>query len=158
VNRPGRPTPQPLTKTERQALEDLIRRGARALNPTEGNRLLRLLELDQGDRAQERRTAGAADAHNQKLTSQLKVITAARDHCVLELGAAEDELAQWRQADARVRALHREEYGLCAACTDSHGVPWPCPTINALNGGAECCPLPAAGADPSTGGSHADPV
>lgn len=154
---PKRPTPPPLTKTERQALEDLIRRGARALNPTEGNRLLRLLELDQGDRQQERRTAGGLMAQVQQLGGQLKDATAERDWLAArvplvccderheakvrgleaQLRAAEDELAQRRQADARVRALHHEEYGLCAACTGSHGVPWPCPTINALNGGAE---------------------
>lgn len=52
------------------------------------------------------------------------------------LGAAEKELAQQRQADARLRAQHHNDYGLCAACTGSHGVPWPCPTIHVLNGDA----------------------
>lgn len=33
----------------------------------------------------------------------------------------------------RVRALHREEYGSCAECTHEFGVPWPCPTIQALD-------------------------
>jgi hypothetical protein len=37
-------------------------------------------------------------------------------------------------AITRVRALHRNEYGLCDECTGSHGVPWPCPTIRALDG------------------------
>jgi hypothetical protein len=35
---------------------------------------------------------------------------------------------------AAVRALHHDDYGLCHACTGSHGVPWPCPTIAALDG------------------------
>lgn len=33
---------------------------------------------------------------------------------------------------ARVRALHREEYGCCEHCTGLYGVPYPCPTILAL--------------------------
>lgn len=37
-------------------------------------------------------------------------------------------------AIARVRALHREEYGSCAECAHEYGVPWPCPTIQALDG------------------------
>lgn len=87
MSRPKRPTPPPLSKTERQALDDLIRRGARALNPAEGNRLLRLLEHDQADRQQERRTAGAADAHNQKLTAQLKIATARAELAEAQLAA-----------------------------------------------------------------------
>lgn len=39
------------------------------------------------------------------------------------------------QAIARVRALHREEYGSCEHCTRADSVPYPCPTILALNGG-----------------------
>lgn len=36
----------------------------------------------------------------------------------------------------RVRDLHREEYGSCAECTHESGVPFPCPTIRALDGPA----------------------
>lgn len=36
-------------------------------------------------------------------------------------------------AIARVRALHREEYGSCAECTHEYGVPFPCPTVRALD-------------------------
>jgi hypothetical protein len=45
-----------------------------------------------------------------------------------------------RDAEARiavVRALHHDDSGLCAACTSSHGVPWPCPTVAALDGPAD---------------------
>ncbi|MER5750657.1 hypothetical protein [Streptomyces sp. NPDC002088] len=38
------------------------------------------------------------------------------------------------QAIDRLRALHREEYGSCAECTHEYGVPYPCPTIRALDG------------------------
>ncbi|WP_435279137.1 hypothetical protein [Streptomyces sp. 1222.5] len=38
------------------------------------------------------------------------------------------------QAIARLRALHREEYGSCAECTHAISVLWPCPTIRALDG------------------------
>jgi hypothetical protein len=34
---------------------------------------------------------------------------------------------------ARVRALHRNEYGSCSECTDVRAVPYPCPTIQALD-------------------------
>ncbi|GGW15720.1 hypothetical protein GCM10018980_52060 [Streptomyces capoamus] len=44
------------------------------------------------------------------------------------------ESADLQAAIARVRALHREEYGSCAHCTREDGVPYPCPTIRALNG------------------------
>lgn len=37
-------------------------------------------------------------------------------------------------AIARVRALHRNEYESCAECTHVFSVPWPCPTIRALDG------------------------
>ena len=37
-------------------------------------------------------------------------------------------------AIARVRALHREEYGGCAECTHESSVLWPCATIRALDG------------------------
>lgn len=36
----------------------------------------------------------------------------------------------------RIRDLHREEYGSCAECTHESGVPFPCPTIRALDGPA----------------------
>ncbi|UAX56791.1 hypothetical protein K5X85_29120 [Streptomyces sp. A144] len=35
-------------------------------------------------------------------------------------------------ATDRVRALHREEYGLCTHCSHEDGVTAPCPTIQAL--------------------------
>ncbi|WP_441251171.1 hypothetical protein [Kitasatospora sp. McL0602] len=65
-------TPPPLSRSERQALDDLTRRGARALNPVEGNRLLRLLEHDHNDRAQERRTAGGLQNQAHQLRAQLR--------------------------------------------------------------------------------------
>lgn len=67
-----RPTPLPLTRTERDALDQLIRRGARALSPAEGNRLLRLWQLDQAERLQERRTARGLDKLNRELRRRLK--------------------------------------------------------------------------------------
>jgi len=114
-----RPTPPPLTKTERTHLDDLIRRGARALNPTEANRLLRLLELDHADRQQERRTAGGLMAQVQQLGGQLKDMTVRAEQAEATIAA--------------VRALHHDDYGLCHACTTSHGIPWPCPTITAID-------------------------
>lgn len=99
-----RPTPPPLTKTERQALEDLIRRGARALNPAEGNRLLRLLELDQGDRQQERRTAGGLMAQVQQLGGQLKDMTAERDR----FAAGAPLICCDERHEAKVRGLENQ--------------------------------------------------
>lgn len=51
------------------------------------------------------------------------------DSCIRETERAERAEA----ALARVRALHSNGYGLCDECTGSHGVPWPCPTIRALD-------------------------
>jgi hypothetical protein len=105
-----RPTPPPLTKTERAALHDLTTRSARTL-PTDGdrNRLLRLLELDAADRQQERRTAGGMERANQALTQQLKDTEAEVQR---QRRAAENEQAgkvRWRrrliEAEAKLAAL-----------------------------------------------------
>lgn len=160
--KPKRPTPPPLTKTERQALEDLIRRGARALNPAEGNRLLRLLELDQADRQQERRTAGGLMAKVQQLGGQLKDMTAraemweqAREQeCLMTATVFSEYYRRWQstivearrqcaraeKAEAQlaaVRALHPDGYGICMTCTGPQFTLWPCPTITALDGATE---------------------
>ncbi|MFI5687918.1 hypothetical protein [Streptomyces sp. NPDC051636] len=45
-----------------------------------------------------------------------------------------DEPSGADTAIARVRALHREECGSCAHCTRADSVPYPCPTIRALDG------------------------
>lgn len=49
------------------------------------------------------------------------------------LASATTRAARAEAALARVRALHSNGYGLCDECTGSHGVPWPCPTIRALD-------------------------
>lgn len=59
-----------------------------------------------------------------------------------QLRKAEDELAQRRQAEQRIRELHREYRSVydegddrsCAHCNHFGGyaVPWPCPTIATL--------------------------
>ncbi|GAA2457137.1 hypothetical protein [Streptomyces macrosporus] len=76
---------------------------------------------------------------------------AARAAVALRLGQAADASAQRAEkaetevkwlapalADAyaaldRVRALHREEDGICLECTTDLAVRWPCPTIRALD-------------------------
>lgn len=47
---------------------------------------------------------------------------------------ATDEPDTADAAIARVRALHQQESGLCAHCTREDGVPYPCPTIRAIDG------------------------
>ncbi|WP_030344823.1 hypothetical protein [Streptomyces sp. NRRL S-1022] len=54
-------------------------------------------------------------------------------------GSYAGRVEELQGAIARVRALHVNSYGLCDECTGSHGVPWPCPTIQALDQ-----PTPAA--------------
>jgi hypothetical protein len=104
-----RPTPPPLTKTERDHLAALITRGARALNPTEGNRLLRLLELDAADRQQERRTAGGLNETNRQLRQQLKDAEAEVKRQHDDCQAAEAKLAAVREfAD-------QDQDGLCCS-------------------------------------------
>lgn len=71
-----RPTPLPLTKTEHDALRGLILRGAKALSPAEGNHLLRLLQLDQAERLQARRTARGLNEANRELRRRLKAAEA----------------------------------------------------------------------------------
>lgn len=44
-----------------------------------------------------------------------------------------DRLEKAEAAIERVRALHRDEYGTCAECTDVRSVPYPCPTVTALD-------------------------
>lgn len=100
-----RPTPPPLTKTERGHLADLITRGARALNPTEGNRLLRLLELDTADRQQERRTAGGLGEANRQLRQQLKDAEARIDAASAHLSAAEDYVHPHHAIEDALKAL-----------------------------------------------------
>ncbi|KOV86086.1 MULTISPECIES: hypothetical protein [unclassified Streptomyces] len=66
--------------------------------------------------------------------------------------SAADQRQRAKRAEAaitRVRDLHREEYGLCDECTGSHGVPWPCPTIQALDQ-----PAPATAATRATDASN----
>lgn len=114
-----RPTPPPLTKTERQALDDLIRRGARALNPAEGNRLLRLLELDHADRQQERRTAGGLMGQVQQLGGQLKDTTTRAEQAEASRDAAygqyEQAMAGWNaEADALNAMLATRVPLICA--------------------------------------------
>jgi transcriptional regulator with XRE-family HTH domain len=50
-----------------------------------------------------------------------------------ELNVIRTERAEKAEAALeRVRALHRNEYGCCAECTEVHSVLWPCNTIRAL--------------------------
>lgn len=55
-------------------------------------------------------------------------------------GAVMAEILRVRQATpaeaalARVRALHREEYGSCRECTHESSVLYPCATIRVLDG------------------------
>lgn len=44
-----------------------------------------------------------------------------------------DEAADLRAAVSRIRALHTSEFGSCSHCTRADSVPWPCPTIAALD-------------------------
>jgi hypothetical protein len=59
-----------------------------------------------------------------------------RGDCTPDVDAYEQQRAGRVRAEAalaRTRALHCEEYGCCAECTNSHAVLWPCPTIRALD-------------------------
>lgn len=105
-----RPTPLPLTKTERDALDGLIRRGARALSPAEGNRLLRLWQLDQAERLQERRTARGLDKLNRELRRRLKEAQAANlTFTQAQPSRERNGLCYWNEAAAKDRADGGEE-------------------------------------------------
>ncbi|WP_369183313.1 hypothetical protein [Streptomyces sp. Y1] len=64
-----RPTPPPLTTTERARLDHLVRRAAARLTPDETGLLMRLWEHDQADREQERRSTGGLQAQLRRLTA-----------------------------------------------------------------------------------------
>jgi hypothetical protein len=72
-------------------------------------------------------TEAAEPAEEQSLAVPRHAATALHEALGQLLG---DESAQ---ATARVRALHREEYGSCAECTHESGVLYPCATICALD-------------------------
>lgn len=87
----------------------------------------------------------AAELTPRLKTAICEALTAARTTGVDdEAGAAAYavmvEILRVRQATPaetaidRVRALHREEHGSCAECTHEFSVPFPCPTIRALDG------------------------
>lgn len=48
----------------------------------------------------------------------------------------EQEIQELKAAIQRVRELHKRTYEYCANCLDPQGfgVPYPCPTIRALDG------------------------
>ncbi|NUS22704.1 MAG: hypothetical protein HOV92_00550 [Streptomyces sp.] len=66
--------------------------------------------------------------------------TGAEDEAGAAAYAVMVEILRVRQATPaetaidRVRALHRNECESCAECTHEFAVPWPCPTIRALDG------------------------
>jgi hypothetical protein len=74
-----RPTSPPLSHTDRKSLDGLVRRGARALNPIEGNRLLALWEQNLKDREQERRVGGGAQAQLGQVRQQLAALRAGEE-------------------------------------------------------------------------------
>lgn len=94
MTRHRKPTPPPLSRTEREVLDRLVRRGAGSMNPVDGNRLIRLWELDQADRRQERRSAGGAQQTIRELKQQV---------AATEAGATRYRAA-WQSA--RRRAAH----------------------------------------------------
>ncbi|MFD4658010.1 hypothetical protein ACFWP2_20570 [Kitasatospora sp. NPDC058444] len=75
MTRHQRPTPVPLTDTERTRLDHLVRRAAGRLGPDEAGVLLRLWEHDRSDRTQERRTAGGARAAARRTADRTKTAT-----------------------------------------------------------------------------------
>lgn len=69
------------------------------------------------------------------------VIEAERDEAEQRIGRLADQLVAEREkrrgaetAITRARALHHDDQGLCAECTNAVGVPWPCDTARALDG------------------------
>lgn len=94
---------------------------------------LTVLPIDpQAERAAtERARQAAADSERATETPQLVVprdMTTTLHRTLGHLLGDQDA-----QAIARIRELHTEDYGSCRECTHSHSVPWPCPTIRALD-------------------------
>jgi hypothetical protein len=68
------------------------------------------------------------DDHWARYVSAARLVGRYQDTAIKEHARAEKAEA----ALERVRALHRNEYGCCAECTEVHSVLWPCNTIRAL--------------------------
>ena len=107
-----------LTSDQLDHLYDDLDRYAEVLGEMNENAIDLERRADQAEAEVERLRADIAGCRNQQWPQRL--------------GRAEAVLA-------RVRAMHREEYGSCEHCTGLYAVPWPCPTIQALD-------QPAAGA------------
>jgi hypothetical protein len=107
VNRPKRPATLPLTATERRQLDDLIGRGARHLSPAEGNRLLRLWQQDQADRAQEQRSAGGAARGALRLSQQLKETTARAEQAEADRNAFADRVDSLTEVARNNKAAYK---------------------------------------------------
>lgn len=82
----------------------------------------------------------AARIRAEKAEATKAAVERINTHQMLRIGQLADVEDRLHEAEARiaaVRALHRDDYGLCMACSNSHGVPWPCPTATALDGPAD---------------------
>lgn len=66
-----RPTTPPLSKAERAQYHNLTTQAARALDPANGNRLIRLRDIDTTHRDQERRVIGGLERTVHQLRQQL---------------------------------------------------------------------------------------
>lgn len=111
MSKPRKPVQPPLSRTEQAALDNLIRRGARAINPAEGNRLLALWEIHLANQDQDRRVIGGLGESNRQLRQQLtdtqKALNETRERLLNAANVAADERALGRRYWAAWQSARR---------------------------------------------------
>ncbi|MEU3563532.1 hypothetical protein [Kitasatospora sp. NPDC006786] len=112
-----RPTPLPLTATELDRLDHLVRRAADRLGPDEAGVLLRLWEHDRADLAQARRSAGGTQAAAQRTADRLR---RAQDEAVVLQAALDTVAAKYAGAVAELRRVRAAQDGAVAQARRQH--------------------------------------
>lgn len=118
MKRPPRPSHPYLTQAERQQLDILVRRGARALRPEECNLLLSLAQRHFADLQHARGVAGGLRNELQRLRSQLR---AAEDELQERRGVQHRLRTAWRSARSRAATVRAEYVERAAAVRELHG-------------------------------------
>lgn len=119
-----------LTDGERRELDGLLRRAARALPAPEGGRLVELFQRHAGDHQHLQSSVGSLRRECTRLRQLHLDAEADLENAVVEHRTAEARIAA-------VRRLHQPDMagGHCDECrdADSNPVPWPCPTLVAMD-------------------------
>ncbi|MGW4648070.1 hypothetical protein [Kitasatospora sp. NPDC004289] len=118
-----RPTTPPLTRTEREVLDRLVRRGAGSMNASDGNHLIHLWQLDQADRERDRRSAGGAERANRELKHRAERAEADAARYCAAWASARTRAKQQRNIVEAHRAECLAQPTCCEVYDGEHWVP-----------------------------------